>query len=609
MSELSTGEAATASGAQAAAGMPHAEIGRGVATLGTMTSIYGLWLAVAALYWPTTLALNALWTAPSQEETFTHGYLILLIALWLIWRERRALAAEPVRFQPLALVPLVLLSAVWVWSWRAAIQELHMMLVPVILFTAIVAALGPRVARLMVFPIGYLYFALPFWTGGVGILQALSARMTGVLMWLTGLPGFMRGNFIELPAGTIQIAGGCSGLHSFIVGLALAAVYGKLFDLPMCRRWGAVALMGTITLVVNWVRIFIVTAVAYATDMHSPLVHHHYWLGWWLFAAAFAGFLWWMERKPQPRQSAARAAQPAHSVPSASVSRSKRPRIVASIGTLALALAMLAAVVAGLYVSLRRNYYHHFWIGWSLCIAVLGGVFWWVRRRHVARAAATATEKSLRVPVLAHSGTRLMPIVAALAALAVLPAAAYGIDWAHASDNPTVLIQWPSAPTRWEGPERAIASPWHPYFVHAGGESLRAYTSAQGQTVQVFAVAYRVQTQRAKLLGYLNRLLGKTSGLRAESRHIVNSPAGQWLQTRIIDGAGQRSLIWSRYRVGSREFVHARLSQAWYGLAAIFDPPLSSLTALRTACRPDCGAARARLSVLARAVQPKFSAP
>ena len=32
----------------------------------------------------------------------------------------------------------------------------------------------------------------------------------------------------HVPAGSLEIAGGCSGLHFFIVGVAIAALYGEL---------------------------------------------------------------------------------------------------------------------------------------------------------------------------------------------------------------------------------------------------------------------------------------------------------------------------------------------------------------------------------------------
>ena len=581
----------------------------GLQGLGHIALVFGLSLLVAVVYWPSTLAMARLWVN-TAEETYTHGYLILLISFWLAFRERHHLSEAPMVPVPGVLIVLLALSALWTWAWRASIQELHLLLLPVILFTAVLTAFGTRAARLLAFPIAYLYFALPFWSDFNFLLQNLSARMTGVLLWLTGVPGFMQGNFIVMPAGTIQIAGGCSGLHAFIVGLALAALYVKLFDLSGRRRVFALALMAAIALIVNWLRIFVVTAAAYATDMQTSLVRNHYWLGWWLFAAGFAGFLWWMERKPVRVQArvAAAGTTVSHLPPRLGVSAPSGPslaRTVALVLGLALALLLLVDFAAGLHSSLARD---HYWLGWSLCAAALAAFLWWVGRKRSDAGTDEADASPAVDPQLTPTriGLGIAPVGAVIVALAVLPAAAYGMDWAHAGESTRVAIHWSAAPAGWTGPASALTSEWRPYYVRAGGESLQSYRSADGQTVQVFAVAYRVQTQHAKLLGYWNRLLGESSDLQPQTQHIVKSASGRWIETRVVDSSGRHSLIWSRYRVGTRVFVNPRLSQIWYGLAALIDPPLSSLTAMRAKCQPDCRAARKQLEALSRVAQPQF---
>lgn len=487
--------------------------------LSRLLTVYGLWVAVALLYWPSSIGLNALWTQPTHEEPFTHGYLVLAISLWLIFRERRQLAAAPVRALRPALIALVLLSALWVWAWRAEIQEIHLMLLPLILFSAVLAALGWRVARLLAFPIGYLYFAMPMWTDINGLVQTLSAKMSGVLIWITGLPAFMQGNYVRLPGGSIEIAQSCSGLHALIVGLALATLYGELSREPLRRRLQWIGVMGALALMINWVRIFTVLVAAYYTDMHSSLVKNHYWLGWWLFAAVFAGFLWWTGR------------QPTHGADE---------RVIPD-------------------------------------------------RKPAASSA---------------SGFGLARLSITLLALAFLPTLGYGMDWAHSHSRAAVRIGWPAAPTGWSGPRAVTGGEWHPHYVGFGGESLVEYTSA-GARIEAFVVAYRVQTQNAKLLSYWNHLLGGAEGLRTRSVRIVNSRSGPWREILAVNRADARSLIWSRYRIGSGVFVRPRLSQIWYGLEALaLRRPISTLTALRTACIPDCKAARRRLSAEASALQP-----
>lgn len=569
--------------------------------------VFGLWFACAGLYWPSARALNTLWTSPAQEEAYTHGYLILLLCLWLTARERRPLAALPhPGFSPRALLLLLALSALWLWAWRAAIQEAYMMLLPLILLTAIAAALGWRAARLLAFPVGYLYFAMPFWSGGNAILQTLSAKATGALMWMAGIAGYMHGTQIHLAGGTVRIARDCSGLHEFIVGLALAALYCKLVELPLRQSLRAIGLMGVLAVVVNWIRIFLVVLAAYTTDMRSSLVRNHYWLGWWLFALVFAGYLWWQERKPLPRP-ADRAAPATPTVPARADTAAAPARRAEPTWLKALVLTALAALLVVFWFWIRSSLANrHYWIGWSLSVCALTALFGWMWHERVTTPQARANELGKRLDTGTTPGSSLAPLLVTLVAAALLPVTAYALDWTQSSAKDAVRIDWPAAPQGWEGPTPVYASEWQPHFVHPSGESFKQYTSDSGQSVQVFAVAYRRQTQRGKLLSYWNTLLGTAGDMHSQAQRIVHSPSGLWRQTRVIDSAGLRSLIWSRYRIGRRVFVDPRLSQLWYGLVALVDPPLSSLTALRTDCASNCRAARARLAAASLRLQPRL---
>lgn len=483
-----------------------------------LASLYVLWLAAAVIYWPSSQALADIW-GDTDRMTYTHGYLILLLCLWLVFRKRARLAAieaQPARWAGVAVLAL---SALWLWAWRASIQTLHLMLLPLLLIAAVAAARGTRCARLMLFPVGYLYFAIPFWDALNTSLQRLSAAATGSLTSLTGMPVYMQGNLIRLPYGTIEIAGGCSGLHAFIVGLALAALYGEICDDPPARRLLWLAVMGVFSLIVNWLRIFIVAVAAYETEMRSSLVHHHYVLGWLMFLAAFALFLW------------------------------------------------LADI--------------------------------WQRARPGSGPADAAVGPA--EAVLAPGRVRLG---LALGALALLPVLGYGRDLLLARTPSHLTVEWPAAPAGWSGPSPVIVSEWRPQFARPSLEAQRAYLDGAGKSIEVFTVAYRDQTQSGKLLGYGNTLLGDKGSLRMQSERTIRGSTGTWRETVAVDPAGARSLIWSRYRIGGRTFTEGRLSQLWYGLVALTARPVSSLTALRAACEPDCSAARERLALAARSVLP-----
>ena len=487
-----------------------------------LTVVYGFFVAVALAYWPSSVAFNWLWTNPTHDA-FSHGYLVLLSALWLSWRKRSKLGALSLRASASAGVLMLALSALWLWAWRAAIQDIHLLLVPAILLTAIAAVLGWRAAKVLRFPIGFLYFAMPLWSDLHAPLQFLSSKATGALLWLTGIPGYMWGNYIELPFGALHIEEGCSGLHYLIVGLALGALYGELFDDPRRRRLLWLAIMGAIALLTNWIRIFVVAAVAYESDMRSPLVHHHYVFGWCLFVLAFVGFLW-LAGRLQKAWAAGEATAP---------SATADPRSPGTVAT-----------------------------------------------NHLGRASVIAL------------------------GLALLPVLSYSMDLARSHSNAALSIAWPAPPAGWIGPLPVSASDWAPIFKSASAQSMRRYVSTQGRAVEVFEVAYRDQTQDAKLLGYRNTLLGDRDLLRLRSQRTVDSPAGRWREWRVVDAGGTHSLIWSRYRIGNRRFLQPRLSQAWYGIAALTGRPVSSLTALRVICRSDCTLARRQLAAAVQRLDP-----
>jgi len=196
--------------------------------------------------------------------------------------------------------------------------------------------------------------------------------------------------------------------------------------------------------------------------------------------------------------------------------------------------------------------------------------------------------------------------VITLICLATLPMLAYGAGLLRSGFAGGIKIVWPAAPTAWKGPMPALASDWHPHFVRASAESQRGYIDSNGRSVEVFIVAYRRQVQGAKLLGYKNELLGSTDRLQAQSERVVDSATGRWRETVAADVAGNRSLIWSTYLIGSRRFVRPWTSQLWYGLAALTGEPISSLVALRAPCTQKCIGARTLLDAAAARILPRW---
>lgn len=501
--------------------------------------VASLILATALVYAPSSIALGELWS-DGINRSYSHGFLLLLTSMWLLARDRPRLDAAALRPEPLALPALLVASAAWLICWRAAVQDLHLLLLPVLALIAVLAAFGRPTARIAAFPLLFLDFAMPIWGNVRDPLQHLSALAVGAMVWLTGLPAVMAGNIIHLPAGSLEIAEGCSGVNFMMVSLAMGTLYGELHHDPARRRLLWIGFLGGLALVANWLRIYLIAVIGYASEMQSPLVADHYWFGWALYAVFFAGFLWIAQRLSRAKPAEGRA----HGM--------------TSVAALDPTVESGDSVASGL------------------------------SRRPTARAAHT-------VPfVAALACLALPPLIAYVADSLRSPAGqSVAIEW------PLPTSGW--VRLAYSADSEAGFPDWSPEFVGAA-TSRRRYVAPDGEPVELFVATYRTQRQSAKLVGYGDSLLGPngegedSARLQLSAERVAMSRAGRWREMTVLDPSGAKSLIWSKYLIGARAFVRPRMAQLWYGIAALAGEPVSSLLAARTACEPSCDAARQRLA-------------
>ncbi|MCB1726506.1 MAG: archaeosortase/exosortase family protein, partial [Gammaproteobacteria bacterium] len=76
----------------------------------TLTACLTTFLILLALFWSTAQGMAYIWY---NFETYTHGFLILPISLWLLWQKRRHLAAFSPQPTPVFLVLVFAGLAVW----------------------------------------------------------------------------------------------------------------------------------------------------------------------------------------------------------------------------------------------------------------------------------------------------------------------------------------------------------------------------------------------------------------------------------------------------------------------------------------------------------------
>lgn len=240
-------------------------------------------LAVIGLSWPTWSGLVRVWL---HQFGYSHGLLVAPISVWLAWR---ALGQGPSdRPVPAAAIlgAVALTSFLWFLCRQASIRTLEELMALALLWTTLAAVLGWRWGRQLLFPVGYLLFAIPIWEALVPLLQPLTSLAASTICQFLGIPTYLDGNVVHIPNGVFAIAEGCAGNHYFISAITLAALYGYL----EYTRWRSslilVGLAALLAMVCNWLRVVLVIRAGYVTGMHHPWVKDHNMVGWVLFALA-----------------------------------------------------------------------------------------------------------------------------------------------------------------------------------------------------------------------------------------------------------------------------------------------------------------------------------
>jgi EpsI family protein len=258
----------------------------------------GLIAVVIVAYWPMS---SALWDYWLQSNVSGQGVLVAALALWLVYRTRDRIAAAPVRPAPWALLLLLPCSIATLIFWRAGIQTAHFMLFPLLILGAVLVAFGPSIARILLIPVAFLYFAMPAWHVLLNTpLQNLTARAVGVLVPVLGLPATVQGTLVAFPDGTtFEVTPLCSGLEFLVQGLAVATLLGELEQASAARRLRLLGSVIVVALLTNWARVMIIIELGYTTGMRHVLASRdHVLFGTVLFVCVLVAFVWLATRAP-----------------------------------------------------------------------------------------------------------------------------------------------------------------------------------------------------------------------------------------------------------------------------------------------------------------------
>jgi len=226
-----------------------------------------------------------------RDENYSHGFLILPLALYFVWERRRRLAA--LRTEPDNLGLVIVLGSLAVLLAGTLGAELFLTRVSLIGLTAgsIVFLLGWQALRVLAFPVALLLLMIPIpaliFNQIAFPLQLLASQVGETTLRTLGVPVLREGNVIVLANTSLEVAEACSGIRSLISLLTLGIVYGYFSD-PRGGVRVAIAL-STIPIAIasNGVRVAGTGIAAHYIGPEAAEGFFHTFSGWLMFVAAF----------------------------------------------------------------------------------------------------------------------------------------------------------------------------------------------------------------------------------------------------------------------------------------------------------------------------------
>ena len=242
-------------------------------------------------YWPVLAQLFSQW---SNVPDYSHGFLVIPLALFFLWQTRQSVP----RFQPRLAWPGLLLVAAAAairtagsWFYLDALQGWS---IPLWVAGFVWTFFGWPVLKWALPAIAFLIFMVPIpYTLETMLgqpLQRISTEISLFVLQCLGQPAIAEGTTIQLGENKLEVARACSGLRIFFGIAALAFAFMVLFKRPLWMKLLLAMAVLPVALLANSLRI-VVTGLLYQQGMGEAANQlSHDFAGWFMIPVAVALF-------------------------------------------------------------------------------------------------------------------------------------------------------------------------------------------------------------------------------------------------------------------------------------------------------------------------------
>jgi exosortase len=164
-----------------------------------------------------------------SDSNYSHGFLIIPLSVWLVWRQRERLALVPLKGSGWGLAGILASMLILVVGTAGAEYFSVRFSFVLLLASMVLHFAGWMFLRRIWFALFFMLFMIPVpyvvYYSLTFPMQLFASKVASSVLGLIGLPLLRSGNVLYLPGGqALEVAEACSGLRSIVSLLALGAL-------------------------------------------------------------------------------------------------------------------------------------------------------------------------------------------------------------------------------------------------------------------------------------------------------------------------------------------------------------------------------------------------
>jgi exosortase len=224
-----------------------------------------------------------------RDDNYSHGFLIVPLALYFAWERRSVFAGTQSRPSSAALFLIVAAVLTTVLNMHSFVDRIAML---VCLVSGLAFIFGWARMKVMAFPTAFLLLMIPIpavlFNPVAFPLQLLSSRFGEWALVACDVPVLREGNVIQLANTSLEVAEACSGIRSLISLLALAIIYGYFAESRVRVRVVLALSAVPVAIAANAIRVAGTGLAAHYYGAEASEGFFHSFSGWLVFLVAFA---------------------------------------------------------------------------------------------------------------------------------------------------------------------------------------------------------------------------------------------------------------------------------------------------------------------------------